>query len=102
MSDLNQCFTSLYPVGNDWIGARPGAAPVHFQSMDTYRQYNARTGCPDVSGVRSTEAYIRKEQRTPYAGFKELKPVNPQEQALYSAMSPLWVGRSSDSAKVYH
>ena len=99
---MSSCLTSLYPIGNDWVGTTVGGRPLHFQSMDTYTQYLAKTGCPDVSAIRSSEAYLRKEPRTPFTGFKEFKPVQPEQQTLYSAMSPLWVGRSSDAAKVFH
>lgn len=99
---MSACFTNLYPIGNDWVGTTVGGKPMHFQSLDTYREYNARMGCPDVSAIRSEEAYLRKEGRTPFAVFKEFKPVRPEQQTLYSAMSPLWVGRTSDAAKVFH
>ena len=102
MSDLTGCFTSLYPIGDNWVGTTVGGRPVHFQSMDAYRTYIGQRGCPDVSALRNMGAAARAEEKTPPTGFKEFKPKYPEQQTLYSAMSPYWIGRASDSAKVYH
>lgn len=102
MSDLTSCFTSLYPIGNDWVGTTVGGRPVYFPTLDAYRTYNAQRGCPDVSALRNATAAARVEEKTPPTGFKEFKPEHPEQQTFYSAMSPYWVGRSSDAAKVYH
>jgi len=75
---------------------------MHFQDFNTYRTYIAQMGCPDVSAIRNEVASQRAVEKTPFTGFKEFKPVHPEQQTLYSAMSPLWVGRVSDAAKVYH
>jgi hypothetical protein len=81
-----------------------GGTPKEFKSMQVYLDYNKATGCPDVSGRRNSTAIAdaMKVPPTPFAYFKEFRPENPYQQALYSAMSPIWVGRSSDAAKVYH
>ena len=101
---MSSCLSSLYPIGDNWVGKTVGGTPKEFKSMQVYLDYNKATGCPDVSGQRNSTAIAdaMKVPPTPFAYFKEFKPENPYQQALYSAMSPIWVGRSSDSAKVYH
>lgn len=101
---MSSCLASLYPIGDNWVGKTVGGTPKEFKSMQVYLDYNKATGCPDVSGQRNSTAIAdaMKVPPTPFAYFKEFKPENPHQQALYSAMSPIWVGRSSDSAKVYH
>lgn len=101
---MSSCLASLYPIGDNWVGRTVDGTPKEFKSMQVYLDYNKATGCPDVSGQRNSTAIVdaMKVPPTPFAYFKEFKPENPYQQALYSAMSPIWVGRSSDSAKVYH
>lgn len=101
---MSSCLSSLYPIGDSWVGKTVGGEPKYFASMQTYLEYNAATGCPDVSGLRNstTIADAMKTPPTPFTFFKEFRPKDPYQQALYSAMSPIWVGRTSDAAKVYH
>ena len=99
---MSSCFTNLYPIGIDWVGTTVGGKPMHFRDLDAYRTYNAQTGCPDVSAMRSGSASVRAAEKTPFAVFMEFKPVNPEQQTWYSPMSPLWIGRSSDTVNVYH
>ena len=84
------CLNNLYPIGSMWVGTTRGGEPMQFKDLELYRQYNARTGCPDVSApvVPRTE----KQQITPFTGFMEFNPADPYQQSLYSAMSPYWVG----------
>jgi hypothetical protein len=73
-----------------WVGKTRDGDPLQFKDLSHYRQYNERTGCPDVSQpvVPRTE----KREITPFTGFMEFKPADSYQQSLYSAMSPYWVG----------
>jgi len=101
---MSSCLSSLYPIGDNWVGKTEGGIPKQFTNMQAYLDYNVVTGCPNVSTVRNATAITQatKTERTPFTYFKEFQPEHPYQQALYSAMSPIWVGRSSDAAKVYH
>lgn len=84
------CLNNLYPIGNMWVGTTRNGDPKQFNSLDRYREYNARTGCPDVS--TPIVPRTQKQEITPFTGFMEFKPKDPYQQSLYSAMSPYWVG----------
>ena len=63
---------------------------MQFKDLSFYRQYNAQTGCPDVS--RPNVPRAEKQEVTPFTGFMEFKPKDSYQESLYSAMSPYWVG----------
>uniref|UniRef100_A0A6C0HKN3 Uncharacterized protein n=1 Tax=viral metagenome TaxID=1070528 RepID=A0A6C0HKN3_9ZZZZ len=84
------CLNNLYPIGTMWVGTTRGGDPMQFKDLELYRQYNERTGCPDVSAPVVPQK--EKQQVTPFTGFMEFKPQDPYQQSLYSAMSPYWVG----------
>jgi len=84
------CLNSLYPIGTLWVGTTGNGTPMQFKNLDMYRQYNVQTGCPDVS--TRTVPRTQKPENTPFTGFMEFKPKDPDQQSLYSAMSPYWVG----------
>ena len=87
---LGACLNNLYPIGTSWVGTTRAGQPLQFKDLELYRQYNARTGCPDVSAPSVPRE--EKRQVTPFMGFMEFKPTDPYQQSLYSAMSPYWVG----------
>ena len=84
------CLNSLYPIGSMWVGKTRDGDPMQFKDLSLYRQYNERTGCPDVSQPVVPRA--DKQEITPFTGFMEFKPADSYQQSLYSAMSPFWVG----------
>jgi len=84
------CLNSLYPIGTLWVGTTQNGTPKQFKNLDMYRQYIMETGCPDVS--TRTVAPMQKQENTPFTRFMEFKPKDPNQQSLYSAMSPYWVG----------
>jgi hypothetical protein len=85
------CLNNLYPLGTLWVGTTQNGTPKQFKNLDMYRQYIVQTGCPDVY-TRRTVAPTQKPENTPFTGFMEFKPKDPNQQSLYSAMSPYWVG----------
>lgn len=85
-----ECLNSLYPIGTMWVGTTRGGDPMQFKDLELYRQYNTRTGCPDVS--QPVVPREEKRQITPFIPFMEFKPHDPYQQSLYSAMSQYWVG----------
>ena len=85
-----ECLNNLYPIGTMWVGTTRDGNPMQFKDLNFYRQYNARTGCPDVSQLNAGQE--EKRQITPFVQFMEFKPQDPHQQSLYSAMSPFWVG----------
>jgi hypothetical protein len=95
---MTSCPQSLYPVSSElYVGKTADGKPVQFKGIPAYREYLAKlaaTGhpCPDVS-VNPVPSVIKTEV-TPFTGFLEFQPANPQQQAKYSAMSPYWVGWS--------
>jgi hypothetical protein len=98
------CPANLYPVNSElYVGKDTNGNPVQFKGIPAYREFLAKlaaTGhpCPDVS--MSTVPATIKTEVTPFTGFLEFKPANPQEQAKYSAMSPFWVG-SDDTQSAF-
>jgi hypothetical protein len=90
------CPANLYPVNSElYVGKDTNGKPVQFKGIPAYREYLAKLAasghpCPDVS-MSSVPAVIKTEV-TPFTGFLEFKPANPQQQATYSAMSPFWAG----------
>ena len=84
------CLNNLYPIGSMWVGTTRDGTPMQFKDLELYRQYNARTGCADVS--QPVVPREEKRQITPFVQFMEFKPHDTYQQSLYSAMSPYWVG----------
>ena len=93
---MSSCPQNLYPVNSElYVGKDTNGKPLQFKGIPAYREYLAKltaTGhpCPDISfklvpGVLKTEV-------TPFTGFLEFQPADPQGQAKYSAMSPFWIG----------
>jgi len=97
------CLSTVYPIGEGWVGKSTTGEVRAFQSLSDYKQYLenlARAGkvCPDVS---VPVAKPREEvTRTYPTGFLEFLPRNQAEQAKYSAMSPGWLGQEATQKAV--
>jgi hypothetical protein len=92
------CLSSVYPLGEQWVGKSTSGETRLFQSLDDYKNFLqnlASSGrvCPDVSVPVAKPA--TGTVRTPRTGFLEFLPRNSAEQKKYSAMSPYWEGQQS-------
>jgi hypothetical protein len=92
-----QCLSTVYPVGEGWIGKSTTGEVRMFEALSDYKQYLnnlSKSGkvCPDVSVPIAPSGY-EKSTSTPPSGFMEFLPRNPIEQSKYSAMSPYWLGQ---------
>ena len=96
------CPQNLYPISTGmYVGKDENGKPVQFKGIPAYREYLAKLAasghpCPDVS--MSVVPGELKTEVTPFTGFLEFKPANPHQQAIYSAMSPYWVGWTETEA----
>lgn len=91
-----ECLSSVYPIGEGWVGKSSSGDVKFFKSLDdynTYLQNLASSGriCPDVSVPIAPPA--EKTVRTLPTGFLEFLPRDQAQQAKYSAMSPNWLGQ---------
>jgi hypothetical protein len=71
------------------------------KGIPPYREFvekmsSAGNAYPDVSmnGIPTS----LKEPVTPFTGFMEFQPANPQQQSMYSAMSSSWLGSTQTNA----
>jgi hypothetical protein len=92
-----ECLSTVYPVGEGWIGKSTTGQVRMFQSLSDYKQYLdnlSKSGrvCPDVSVPVAPRSY-EKTTETPPTGFMEFLPRNTVQQSKYSAMSPYWLGQ---------
>jgi len=92
-----ECLSTVYPVGEGWIGKSSTGQVRMFQSLSDYKQYLdnlSKSGrvCPDVSVPVAPRGYETTTQ-TPPTGFMEFLPRNTVQQSKYSAMSPYWLGQ---------
>jgi hypothetical protein len=98
------CISNMYPVSSDlWVGQDTTGVSHQFRGLQQYQEYVAKlaaagTTCPIPSTPQAPS--IIPQERTPFTGFLEFKPANPQQQAKYSAMSPWWVGSESTDKEV--
>jgi hypothetical protein len=93
-----QCMSTVYPVGEGWIGKSSTGEVRMFQTLDDYKQYLANLSasgrvCPDASvPVAPPESTVKN---TPHTGFLEFLPRNQEQQSKFSAMSPGWLGQKA-------
>jgi hypothetical protein len=96
------CLTTVYPIGEAWIGKSTSGQVQKFNTLDDYKQFLSNLAasgkvCPDASVPQTTRS--ENTTRTPHTGFLEFLPRNSKEQSRYSAMSPSWEGQAaSDKA----
>lgn len=90
------CLSSVYPIGEGWVGKSTSGDVKFFKTLDDYQQYlsnlaNLGRVCPDVSVPIAPPA--EKTSRSLPSGFLEFLPRDQAQQAKYSAMSPSWLGQ---------
>ena len=93
-----ECLSTVYPIGEGWVGKTTSGQVKFFQSLADYQNYLnnlARSGkiCPDVSVPVAPPP--EKTTATPFAYFMEFLPRNPEDSAKYSAMSSSWQGQQA-------
>lgn len=97
------CLSTVYPIGEGWVGKSTTGEVRYFQSLQDYKQFlnnlaNSGKVCPDVS-----VPYIPPKEttsRTYPPGFLEFLPRNIEEQTKYSAMSPNWLGQEATNKAI--
>jgi hypothetical protein len=97
------CLSSVYPIGEGWIGKSTDGKTQSFQSLADYKQFLknlADSGkiCPDASVPKAPPPSAMT--RTPFAGFLEFLPRNQAEQDLYDPMSPYWQGQEASQTAI--
>ena len=93
---VDSCLSSVYPIGQNWVGKSTTGEVRMFETLSDYKQYLnnlASSGkvCPDVS-VPFVPPKESVSQTLP-SGFLEFIPRDQNAQARYSAMSPSWLGQ---------
>lgn len=97
------CLSSVYPIGEGWVGKSPDGHVQSFQSLADYKQFlknMADSGkiCPDASVPISPPA--SSSVKTMPTGFLEFLPRNQAEQSKYDPMSPYWQGQSASEKAI--
>ncbi len=98
-----ECLSSVYPIGEGWVGKSTSGEVKFFKSLDDYQTYlknlaNAGRICPDVSVPIAPPA--EKTMRTLPSGFLEFLPEKQEIQGKYSAMSSGWLGQSESQKAI--
>jgi hypothetical protein len=91
-----ECLSSVYPIGEGWVGKSSSGEVKFFKSLEDYNTYlqnlaSAGRICPDVSVPVAPP--IETTVRSLPSGFLEFLPRDQGQQAKYSAMSPSWLGQ---------
>lgn len=91
-----ECLSSVYPIGEGWVGKSTSGEVKFFKSLEDYNTYlqnlaSAGRICPDVSVPMAPPP--ETSVRTLPTGFLEFLPRDQTQQSKYSAMSPSWVGQ---------
>lgn len=92
-----ECLSTVYPVGEGWIGKSTTGQVRMFQSLSDYKQYLdnlSKSGkiCPDVSVPVAPRGFEKTVATLP-TGYMEFLPRDSVQQSKYSAMSPYWLGQ---------
>lgn len=90
------CLSSVYPIGEGWVGKSTSGDTKFFKSLDDYQTYLTNLAsigkiCPNVSVPMIPPA--ETTTRTVPSGFLEFLPRDQTQQGKYSAMSSGWVGQ---------
>ncbi len=98
------CLTTVYPIGQSWVGKSKSGDVKFFNSLQDYKQYLtnlAASGrvCPDASVPIATRPPDTTARTYP-TGFMEFLPRDENEQRKYSAMSPYWQGQEETQRAV--
>lgn len=99
-----ECLSSVYPIGEGWVGKSTSGDVKFFKSLQDYKTYLtnlASSGriCPDVSVPIATRPPDTTTRSYP-PGFMEFLPRDENEQRKYSAMSPYWLGQEETQKAV--
>lgn len=91
------CLSSVYPIGEGWVGKSTSGEVKFFKTLDDYNRYlsnlaSAGKICPDVSVPMAPPP--ETTLRTLPTGFLEFLPRDQTQQSKYSAMSPSWLGQT--------
>jgi len=98
-----ECLSSVYPIGEGWVGKGTSGEVKFFKSLDDYNTYltnlaSAGKICPDVSVPMAPPP--EKTTRTFPSGFLEFLPERQEQQGKYSAMSSGWLGQQETEKAV--
>ena len=91
-----ECLSSVYPIGEGWVGKGTSGEVKFFKSLDDYNRYLANLAsagkiCRDVSVPMAPPP--EKTTRSLPSGFLEFLPEKQEQQGKYSAMSSGWLGQ---------
>lgn len=97
------CLSSVYPIGEGWIGKSTDGKTQSFQSLADYKQFLknlADSGkiCPDASVPKAPPP--SSMTRTLPTGFLEFLPRNQADQDKYDPMSPYWQGQEASQTAI--
>ena len=97
------CLSSVYPIGEGWVGKSKDGNVQAFQSLEDYKQFlknlaNVGKICPDVSVPMAPPP--ETTTRSMPTGFLEFLPRNQAEQDKYDPMSKYWQGQEASEKAI--
>jgi hypothetical protein len=97
------CLSSVYPIGEGWIGKSPEGNVQSFQSLADYKQFlknlaDSGKVCPDASVPMAPPP--SSTTKTMATGFLEFLPRNQADQDKYDPMSAYWQGQQASEEAI--